>query len=79
MDPFTWTINTGRLAKTYIQKLCADTGCSLEDLPGAMDDREGVAGEGQGDLCWWRDMMMISMLIMMMNFMFATANIFLVS
>ena len=25
-------------AKTYIQQLCADTGCNLEDLLGAMDD-----------------------------------------
>ena len=31
----------GRLARTYIQQLCADTGCSLEDQPRAMDDREG--------------------------------------
>ena len=29
----------GWLAKTYIQQLCTDIGCSLEDLPGAMDDR----------------------------------------
>ena len=34
----------GRPARTYIQKLCADTRCSLEDLPEAMDDRE-----------WWRE------------------------
>ena len=31
----------GRPARTYIQQLCADTGCSLEDLPGAMNDRDG--------------------------------------
>ena len=30
----------GRLARTYIQQLCADTGCSLDDPPGAMDDRK---------------------------------------
>ena len=28
----------GRLARTYIQQLCADRGCSVDDLPGAMDD-----------------------------------------
>ena len=28
------------LAQTYKQQLCADTGCSPEDLPKAMDDRE---------------------------------------
>ena len=29
-----------RLARTYIQQLCEDTGCSSEDLPEAMNDRE---------------------------------------
>ena len=28
-------------ARTYIQQLCADTGCRLEDLPWEMDDRDG--------------------------------------
>ena len=31
----------GRPAKTYIHQHCADTGCSLEDLPGSMDDKDG--------------------------------------
>ena len=30
----------GRPAQTYIQQLCKDTGCSPEDLPKAMNDRE---------------------------------------
>ena len=30
----------GRLVITYLRQHCADTGCNLEDLPGAMDDRE---------------------------------------
>ena len=30
----------GRPARTYIHKLCEDTGCSPEDLPEAMNDRE---------------------------------------
>ena len=30
----------GRPARTYIQVPCADTGCSPEDLPEAMDNRE---------------------------------------
>ena len=30
----------GRPTRTYIQQLCEDTGCSLEDLPEAMNDRE---------------------------------------
>ena len=28
------------LARTYIQQLCEDTGCSPEDLPEEMNDRE---------------------------------------
>ncbi len=32
--------SVGRPASTYLHQLCADTGCSLEDLPGAMDDRD---------------------------------------
>ena len=31
----------GRPARTYMQQLCVDTGCSPEDLPEAMNDREG--------------------------------------
>ena len=45
-DVLLWThsqgrAKAGRSARTYIQQLCADTGCSPEDLPKAMDDREG--------------------------------------
>ena len=45
-DILLWTplqgrANAGRPARTYIQQLCADTGYSLEDLPEAMDNREG--------------------------------------
>ena len=42
---FLWTpiygrAKAGRPARTYIQQLCEDTGCSPEDLPEAMNDRE---------------------------------------
>ena len=45
-DIILWTpthvqAKAGRPAKTYLQQLCANTGFSLEDLPGAMDDRDG--------------------------------------
>ena len=45
-DVLLWTsalgrAKAGRPARTYIQQLCADTECSPEDLPKAMDDREG--------------------------------------
>ena len=44
-DVLLWTpsygrINARRPARTYIQHLCEDTGCSPEDLPEVMNDRE---------------------------------------
>ena len=47
-DVLLWTpshgrAKTGRLARTLLQQLCANTERSLKDLPEAMDDREG----------WW--------------------------
>ena len=49
-DVLLWTPTYGRAkagwpARTYIQQLCEDTGCSPEDLPEAMNDREK----------WWED------------------------
>ena len=41
--PSHWPAKAGRPARTYIQTLCADTGCSIEDQLGAMDDWDG----------WW--------------------------
>ena len=43
-DVLLWTptfgqAKAGQLARTYIQQLCEDTGCSPEDLPEAMNDR----------------------------------------
>ena len=45
-DVLLWTPSHGRTkagqpAWTYIQQLCADMGCSPEDPPEAMDDKEG--------------------------------------
>ena len=47
-DVLLWTpshgrAKTGRPAQTYIQQLCADTECSLEDMSEAMENKEG----------WW--------------------------
>ena len=44
-DVLLWTptygqAKAGRSARTYIQQLCEDTGCSPEDLQEAMNDRE---------------------------------------
>ena len=40
-DILLWTPSRGRPARTYWQQLCADIGCSLDDLRGAMDDSNG--------------------------------------
>ena len=63
-DVFLWTpshgqVKAGRPARTYIQQLCADKGCSPKDLPNAMDDREGWQERvrdvraGGTTWCWW--------------------------
>ena len=54
-DLLLWTLShgrakAGRTARTYVQQLCVDMGCSHEYLPEAMDDREGWR-EAQGYLC----------------------------
>ena len=50
----------GRPARTYIQQLCEDTGCSPEDLPEAMNDREkwwertrDIRASGTTWWWWW--------------------------
>ena len=61
-DVLLWTptygrAKAGRPAWTYIQQLCEDTGCSPEDLPEAMDDREKwrerVRDISAGGTTWW--------------------------
>ena len=61
-DVLLWTprygrAKSGRPARTYIQQLCEDTGCSPEDLPEVMNDREKWRGRVR-DICasgttWW--------------------------
>ena len=61
-DVLLWTptygrAKAGRPARTYIQQLCEDTGCSPEDQPQAMNDREKW-GERVRDIrtsgtTWW--------------------------
>ena len=62
-DVLLWTptygrAKAGRPARTYIQQLCEDTGCNLEDLPEAMNDREkwreGVRDIRAGGTTWRR-------------------------
>ena len=61
-DVLLWTptygcAKVGRLARTYIQQLCEDTGCNPEDLPEAMNDREKwrerVRDIRAGGATWW--------------------------
>ena len=47
----------GRPVRTYIQQLCKDMGCSSEDLPEAMNDREKwrerVRDIHASGMTWW--------------------------
>ena len=61
-DVLLWTptygrAKAGRPARTYIQQLCKDTGCSPEDLPEAMNDREEwrerVRDTRACGMTWW--------------------------
>ena len=64
-DVLLWTPTYGRakvgqLARTYIQQLCEDTGCSPEDLPEAMNDWEkwrerarNIRASGTTGWWWW--------------------------
>ena len=64
-DVLQWTptygwAKAGRPARTYIQQLCEDTGCSPEDLLEAMNDREkwqervrDIRASGRTWWWWW--------------------------
>ena len=62
-DVLLWTPTYGRAkarrpARTYIQQLCKDTGCSPRDIPEAMDDREEWRERtryicASGTTWWW--------------------------
>ena len=61
-DVLLWTPTYGQAkaaqpARKYIQKLYEDTGCSSEDLPEAMNDREKwwerVSDIRAGGITWW--------------------------
>ena len=69
-DVLLWTptysrAKAGRPARTYIQQLCEDTGCSPEDLPETMNDREKWRERVWGYPCLRHDMMMMMMMMMM--------------
>ena len=64
-DALLWTpshrcASVRQATRTYLQLLCMDIGCSLEDLPEAMDDRdEWWERESQRNLCLKHNMMMM--------------------
>ena len=57
-SPWHGRAKAGRPAWTYIPQLCADTGCSPENLPEAMGDKEGwwerVRDIRADGVTWWR-------------------------
>ena len=72
-DVLLWTpthsrAKAGRPARTYIQQLCEDTGCCLEDLPEAMNDREKwrerVRDIRATSMTWWWWCMVILSIIL---------------
>ena len=61
-DVLLWTLSHGRArlgrpARPYLQKICTDTGCNMEDLPKVMDDRdkwlEKVREISASTTPWW--------------------------
>ena len=58
--------SVGQPSRTYLQQLCTDTGCSLEDWPEAMDDRDE----------WWKRIKEIhaSSMMMMIIIIFIDLN-----
>ena len=72
-DIFLWTPSRGRAkagqpARIYIQQLCANMRCDLEDLPEAMDEREGWQERvrdihADGTTWWWFVKLMFLLII----------------
>ena len=59
MNPYTQTHQCWLTSKNFYQ-LCMDTGCCLEDLPGAMYGRDGWRErESQENLCCQPDLMIM--------------------
>ena len=70
-DVLLWTpshgrAKAGRPARTYIEQLSEDTGCSPEDLPEAMNDREewrervrDVHAGGTSRWWWWWNLLCV--------------------
>ena len=75
-DVLLWTPAYGQAkpgwpARTYIQQLCEDTGCSPEDLPKAMNDkekwRERVRDIRASGTTWWWWLVLVLLCILMLD------------
>ena len=55
--PLNGCASLGKPTRNHLQQLCTDTGCRLEDLPEAMDDRDewqdGVRKVCASGTTWW--------------------------
>ena len=77
-DVLLWTpthgrAKAGRPARTYIQQLYEDTGCSPEDLPEAMNDREKCRERvreirASGTTWWWWWWLVLKSLVLLSCF-----------
>ena len=71
----------GRPARTYIQQLCEDTGCSPEDLPEVMNDREKWRKRVR-DICaggttwWWLYLIYLLLIYILLIYLSVTRNLF---
>ena len=76
-DTLLWTRSHGRAkegwrARTYIQQLCAEKGCKLEDLPGGMNPKDGWWEIRLGSATWWplRFLLMWLLLFLLSSLLF---------
>ena len=70
-DTLQWTLSHGRTkagrpARIYIQQLCADTGWSLEDLLGAMDEIR--TGSSTWWWWWWLIVLLVELVMSIYTF-----------
>ena len=84
-DVLLWTptygrAKAGRPARTYIQQVCEDTGCSPEDLTEAMNDREKLRERvrdirASGTTWWWWWLFRITWSVIYYAYTYISGNI----
>ena len=83
-DVLLWAPSHGRAkaarpVRTYIQQLCTDTGCIPEDLPEAMNDREGCRERvrdirADSATWWWWRWCILNIILNQYHIPFLTAD-----